>query len=68
MFACRATVSRVLTCKVDYYVSQVASCRTDQKKLLAILNTLLDRKAVAVMPISPAGFELAYAFANFFDI
>ena len=67
VIARRAVVSRVLTCKVDYYRSQVASCRGDQKKLFAVLNNLLGRKAAAVMPSSPAGFELASAFVNFFD-
>ena len=67
VMARRAVVSRVLTCKVDYYRNQVASCRGDQKKLFTVLNNLLGRKAVAVMPSSPAGFELASAFADFFD-
>ena len=39
----------------------------DQKKMSAVLNNLLGCKAVVVMPSSPAGFELASAFANFFD-
>ena len=57
-----------MKCKVDYYRSQVASCRGDQKKLFAVLNNLLGHKAVAVMPSSPTGFELTSAFTNFFDI
>ena len=67
VIARRAVVAHVLACKVHYYRNQVASCRGDQKKLFAVLNNLLGRKAAAVMPSSPAGFELASAFANFFD-
>ena len=67
VMARRAVVSRDLACKVDYYRSRVASCGGDQKKLFAVLNSLLGRKAVAVMPSSPAGLELASAFADFFD-
>ena len=51
-----AVVSHVLTCKVNYYRDQVASCSGDQKKLFADLNNLLGHKAVAVMPSSPASF------------
>ena len=63
----RAVVSRVATCKTEYYRGRIASCGGDQKRLYAILNTLLGKGTCSSVPSHISGDRLASEFAAFFD-
>ena len=63
----RAVVSCVVTRKTEYYRGRIASCEGDQKKLYAVLNTLMGKGACTSIPSYISGADLASEFASFFD-
>ena len=63
----RLVVSRILTRKVEYYRNCVASCGSNQKKVFAVLNSLLGKKTITVLPSSASNAHLASDFATFFE-
>ena len=63
----RTVVSHVKDRKVEYYKGCVASCDGNQKRLFAVLNSLMGRNGETPMPSYISGPQLASDFADFFE-
>ena len=66
--AARRTVgNQVLLQKVEFYGSQAASCKGDQKKFCCLMNNLMGRDSPTSLPSSESDTQLALDFSRFFQ-
>ena len=63
----RAVGNQILLRKVEFYGSQVASCKGDQKKLCCLMNNLMGRDSPTSLPSSELDIQLALDFSRFFQ-
>ena len=67
VYARRAVVKQICTCKIEYYQHQMSQCDGDQQRTFVLLTSLMGRTLDPVMPASSSDDELAFRFNNFFS-
>ena len=58
--------SMIKNAKIDYYSSQINESAGDQKKLFKVIDNLLHKSKIPVLPSSDSDDSLATKFADFF--
>ena len=67
VFARRAVIKQIYTCKIEYYQHQVSQCDGDQRRTFVFLNNLMGRTLDPAVPTSSSDDELASRFSGFFS-